>query len=81
MSTKMIPAHTIVTCDLCGQVEPRRKKAAKLILERAALDMYGEAAADGTARWDLCDACEGEVAETLNELKSTILTEKHREQE
>lgn len=66
MSTRTIPAQTIVTCDCCKRSGTRRVKSAAIVLHRNALDWHGDPVADGTIRFDLCDECESLIAKAIN---------------
>ena len=68
MSTKIIPAQTIKTCDCCGVVmgggNSRREGA--LVLKAHALDMQGAQYADATRQLDLCDPCLYDVGTAID---------------
>lgn len=68
--THTIPQQTIIECDVCGvdcTGGKSRAKGAKLTLNRNALDHLGNAAADGTVSFDLCDDCESVVSRAINQ--------------
>jgi hypothetical protein len=66
---KTIPARTIITCDICGKENPRRKKKATVKVRRDGLDMYGDPCCDASYSLDLCDDCECEITTAINKLK------------
>ena len=59
MSTKTIPAKTIMTCDGCGIecTTSNRRKDGGLHIKEDALDYQGHAVADASQKYDLCDKC------------------------
>lgn len=76
MGIEKIPASEKITCDSCQQIcdgkKVQRKKKGKYILERAALDMQGNAAADATMEIILCDDCEFEISQAINQAVTLI---------
>lgn len=68
MSTKIIPAQTIKTCDSCGVVIDGRnaRQEGALTIKAHALDMYGDPCADATRKLDLCDGCLFQVAKAID---------------
>ena len=68
MSTKIIPAQTIKTCDCCGVTMDRRnsRHEGKLTLNAYALDMQGSPCADATRKLDLCDSCLYKVEKAID---------------
>ena len=66
MVERVIPEQRVFVCDVCEQEDGPRVKKAQLILKRHALDWYGEAAADGTCKFDLCDKCETLMSKAIN---------------
>lgn len=68
MTTKIIPAQTIKTCDGCGVTidSQNSRQEGKLTLNAHALDMHGHACADATRRLDLCDSCLYKVAQAID---------------
>ena len=67
MSTKTIPARTVITCDSCGaECTPQnRRQGGGVILKADALDMQGHAVADATQEYDLCDRCRFSVEQVV----------------
>ena len=68
MSTKIIPAQTIKTCDCCGVTMDRNnsRQEGKLTLNAHALDMQGSPCADATRKLDLCDSCLYKVGKAID---------------
>lgn len=68
MSTKIIPAQTINTCDSCGVVIDGRnaRQEGALTIKAHALDMYGNPCADATRKLDLCDGCLFQVEKAID---------------
>ena len=68
MSTKIIPAQTIKTCDSCGVVIDGRnaRQDGALTIKAHALDMYGNPCSDATRKLDLCDGCLFQVAKAID---------------
>ena len=68
MSTKIIPAQTIKSCDCCGVTTDRSnsRQEGKLTLNAHALDMQGAPCADATRKLDLCDWCLYKVGKAID---------------
>jgi hypothetical protein len=71
MSTKTIPAVSVVICDCCrrevGTAGVRRKMGGGLHFRRHALDMQGMACANADIQFDLCDSCLSALCESINQ--------------
>lgn len=59
MSTKVIPAQNVTTCDACGVVctPATSRYGAALQLKRLGLDHQGSIVGDASFHADLCDKC------------------------
>ncbi len=68
MSTQIIPAKTILTCDMCKEVIRQSKMKGKLTLKRDGLDWQGCAVGDCSTHLDLCDSCVMVMENVINEL-------------
>lgn len=68
MSTTIIPAKTIVTCDCCAAEcnQQNRREMGELNLRQHGLDMAGHAVADASIHLDLCDRCLGALRAVVN---------------
>lgn len=70
MSTKVIPAQSVTTCDACGVVctGGNRRHGAALHLKRDGLDYSGTPVGDASFQADLCDMCLGRVENALKQV-------------
>lgn len=59
MSTKIIPAVTLVFCDCCQEQirDGHRRMSAALHLKRDGLYYQGSPVGDASIQMDLCDSC------------------------
>jgi len=76
MTIKKVPARTEVLCDVCGDDCSMSRKKGRLIVKRNALDRYGDAAADGSVEYDLCDKCLGRIGKVINAEADAIKAER-----
>ncbi len=68
MSTKTIPAVTIMICDFCKTENPSRRSNASLTVTQAALDWGNNPCADASYTMDACDGCIAEVNRVITAL-------------
>jgi hypothetical protein len=68
VSTKIIPAQVIKTCDCCSKTmdSGNSRQDGRLILHAHALDMQGSPCADATRKLDLCDSCLYKVGSAID---------------
>lgn len=70
MAQKIIPAKTIINCDICN-VEcdnSNRKVSGVVIVKQHILDYGNVPCANGDVSLDLCDACLVNVGSAINQL-------------
>lgn len=77
MATRIIPAKSITTCDVCGREcdGNNRRKSATLTLDAAGLDYQGMAVGPGGFKLDMCDWCCGRVQGAVSDEIQKIKTE------
>lgn len=68
---QVIPATTVITCDICGS-NKSFKCEATLKIKRHALDWNNYPVADGSTSFDLCDDCVVNIEVMLNNMKKPI---------
>ena len=72
---KKIPATVEVTCDICktkmnnglGRPGAYRMRG-KIYINAVALDVMGDAVANASQEFDVCDACLSKIREAINNL-------------
>lgn len=67
MTTTVIPAKSVTTCDRCGIEcnDTNRRRLGHLHLSMTRLDNLGDPAAGDGRHWDFCDDCLGFVSGAL----------------
>lgn len=75
MTTKIIPAQTIKSCDECGTVMNKTTaiRDASLQLAKNTLDLNNQPVGRNTQSFDLCDTCFSKLITTIQALGGGLI--------